>query len=451
MKPYRRKQLPKNIFHLLLGEADQDNAIDVFVGGDSKQTYTPFFDEKDYLAGVFYSWQNKFVHTRVRLQGFKWPKERIYIDVPKLLRYWKSKMKDIPADILHQNNVKAGQVLDPNRDARYMWAKPTWSASASCTNIDVWAEATRQRIANLKNGTAKTVFDPLSHMAIFGVVIAVVACIDKRANSVSYLHEFDDLIGQEADAYLNSGFNYAWNHQVLFKHEVTDYPYMDFLTDQLVVQIAVPEHLPALSKVKHKVPFWKGLTYVNLKKFKQVARHMFITEWKEFALKTLAMFPTDDPAFAEFCGMVKIQPNIILNSAPLLQTSASYLFPTVSPAAPPCMHTLFSSPPLKHYARWQLGELAVDMGWSVNNLMTYYPDTNANRREVLANYHSYRNKLPPRNRCKIFKQKKLCPYDQHTFHLCASAGNPDSPLPDIEDLSPAVFFQHRLKNLQCGS
>lgn len=446
MKPHHRKQLPKGIFYLLLEEVDQDNAIEVFVGGDAKQTYTPFFDEKDCLAGVFYSWQNKFVHTRVRLQGYKWPKERIYIDVEKVLKYWKSKIRNIAEDITHQNKVKASFILDPGRDARFLWAKPTWSGSASCTNIDTWAEITLQRIANLKNGTAKTVFDPLCHMAIFGVVIAVIACIDKRADSINYLHEFDNIIGQEADAFFNSGFNYAWNHQVLFKQEITDFPYLDFITEPLVVQVAVPEHLPELLKAKHKVPFWKGLTYVGFKKFKLVARHKFITEWKEFALKTLALFPVHDPVFAEFCSMVKLQPSITLNSSPFLQTSASYLFPTVSPAAPPCMHTLFSSPPLKHYARWQLGELAVDMGWSVNNLMTYYSDTAANRRAVLANYHSYRKKLPPRNRCKIFKQKKLCPYDQHTFHLCASAGNPASPLPDMEDLSPAVFFQHRLKN-----
>mgnify|MGYP000938746053 CR=1 FL=1 len=450
MKPHQRKQIPRQLYALLLCEPDQDNAIEIFIG-DCKPYFSPFFDDKDRLCAVFYSWQTKFIHTRVKQQNkkIKWPQERIFINVTKLRRYWLPKMDTIADDIIFQNNLKSStkNVIDPSRDARFIWDKPNWMGSAACTNIDTWADITLARINNLKNGTEKAILNPLSHMGILGVMIAVVSCLDKRADSVTYLHEFDDIIGQEADTFLSSELNYAWNFDVMFKSDVKEFPYMDFLTETMVVKLAVPEYLAPLLKIKHKVPFWKGVTYVGIKKFKLFARILFISEWKLFALRLLALIPSpsSDPAFNEFCSKVKLQPTIVLNSTPILQTSANLLFPKVSPHAPPCMQKLFVKPPLKHYARWQLGEISVDMGWSLNNLLTYYTDTPANRREVTANYHSYRKKIPPRNRCKIFKQKDLCPYDNQTFHLCASAGNSSSPLPDIEDLSPALFFQHRLQ------
>ena len=206
MKPYRRKQLPPQIYNLLLCEADQDNAIQVYVG-DCKQTFTPFFNEQNQLVAVFYSWQAKFIHTRIRHSNDKWPIDRLFINVAKLLSHWKGKAKEIWNDIILQNKSRS-EYIDPNRDARMFWDKPSFMGSPECSNIDIWAKYTNERLDALKNNTAKTFPDPHCHMAMLGVSIAVVSCLDSRADSPNYLHEFDEIIGQEADAYLKSNLNY---------------------------------------------------------------------------------------------------------------------------------------------------------------------------------------------------------------------------------------------------
>ena len=446
MHPLQRRQLPRNIHNLHLQTADDDNAIEIHVG-ECKPAYTPFFDAHNQLVGVFYSWQNKFTFTRQRLPDETWPRERVFIDREKVVRFWRYKTETIPNDIEVQN-TRITTLIDPSRDARLLWDRPTWTANPAYSNVDVWVKATQARILALKNGTAKTIFSPSCHMDMLGVIIAVLSCVDKNADSPIYLHEFSEIIGQEADAYLRSGFNYAWNFNVLFKTDIRDFPYLDYLTEPMAVKLPVPDLLSPLLKSKHKVPLWQGYTYIGLRHFQRVVRLMFMTQWKDYALKVLPLCHGLDQtypsslAFAEFSRQVQLQPQVAINSSQLLSTSAAVLFPVLSPLAPPCFVKLFAARPLKHYARWQLGEIAVDMGWSHNNLMAHYVDTPANRREVAANFHAYQKKTPIRHRCKIFKHAKLCPYDANTFHECAGL----EPT-DIEDLSPALFFQRRMASL----
>lgn len=448
MKPHERKQLPRNIHNLSLQEATNNSFIDVFIG-ECKQTFTPFF-ENGQLVAVFYSWQTKFVESKHRIQSTNnWPMERIYINYDKILRYWRLKTSSIASHIIEQNEMIKENPIDPSRDYRLPWEKTEWIGDASCSNIDRWSEITKRRIEQLKLGTAKTIFDKVCHMEMLGVIIAILACIDKRADCVSYLHEFDEIIGQEADAYLRSGFNYAGKYKVLTKSEIDlfKYPYKDYIHELMVVEIPVPELLHPLLRIGHRAPLHKGITYVGIKKFKSAAKIIFINEWKLFALRALRLFPSNDPAFDEFCQKMKLFST--LDTLPGLKTSASLLFPTISPAAPACMQTLFQKLPLKHYARWQLAEIAVDMKWSLNNLMAHYSDTNINRREVTAAYRGYHKKPPTRNRCKLYMRKSICPYNTFTYRACTASSNfddslPPTPIPDIEDLNPAHFFQKRI-------
>lgn len=442
MKASDRKQLPSCLYKLLLSEADDQNSILVFLGEPAVQFYTPFFVNNE-LVAVFYSWQKRFVHSRQRLESKTWPCERVFIDAQKLIKHWMPRKADIYKDIQQKNQSAEAQFIDPRRDARLPWNRNSWIGDSSFSNIDVWADNTQKRLLELKNGTATTIMEGRCHMAVMGVMISVLSCLHANADASSFLHDFDTLIGQEADTYLRGTFNYAWKYPICLKEDIQDYPYIDYLDEHVNVCVDVPEMLSALLKANIKSPLYRGKTYVGIRRFMLVARAIFISEWKQFAVRLFVQFPKDDPAFTEFCSRVKYREKTLsLNPTLIIPTSALLLFPQVSQAAPACMKKMFSSLPLKHYARWQLGELAVDMGWSLNNLMTYYTDTQPNRREVTAVFQSYtRKRVPTRNRCKIYRKNAYCPYSYNTYSMCLGEQN---NLPDIEDLSPALFFQKRI-------
>ena len=437
MKASERKQIPFPLRHLILVEADANHCIEVFVG-DCFPSYTPLF-ENECLVGIFYSWQRRFVHSRTRVTS-NWPKEQIFLNRAQIILHWRNKRDTIGQDLLAQNNrLAAESAINPTLDSRLLWQRSSCEKNPFYAHVDEWVKLTNIRLENLKNGTAKTIFDGTTHMAMLGVILAVLACVDRRADSVSYLHEFDDTIGQEADSYLRSNYNYAWNFPVCFKTEIDDYPFLDTLTEVLNVKVAVPEFLYPLLRMGHKGPLYRGYTYIGVKRFKLVARFIFITQWKEFALKVLASLTGDDPALNEFMEKVQLRKT---NENFSVASSASLLFPVVQSSAPPCIHALFSTRPLKHYARWQLAELAVEMGWSLNNVLAYYNDNQANRREVTAAFKSYQQKPTTRNRCKLYMHKKICPYTVKTCGDCAGGQT------DIEDLRPSQFFKARL--LQAG-
>lgn len=445
----------------------ENTSIEVY-GGDCKPSYTPIFVH-DRLVAVFYSWDTRFISSRERIlsAAYTWPRERIYINRATLLHYWAGKITLIKDDIIEKDKIQKDKIendkiqtacafIDPSRDSRMVWSNSAWKFDATYSNIDLWVTLTQNRILALKSNTAKTTIDPAGHMAVLGVMIAVLACVNKSADHVDYLHEFEEIINQEAWAYFRSGLNYTFGFQVLYKADIIDYPYTDLITETMVVKLDILQlgkHLMKLG-LAYVCPYWKGFTYLGIKQFKVVARLLFIAQWKEFSLRLLKNFPADgiDPAFSDFRSQVRLKsakPSSGLKSANLsgsairhkiiIETSAELLFPVVSDAAPPCMHKLFSAPPLKHYARWQLGELAVDMGWSKNNLMAHYLDTNVNRAAVGALYSSYEKKPPARNLCKIWHSKGYCPYSTATFDLCAGG-----PIADMEDYNPAAFFQRRL-------
>ena len=432
MKAYERKQLPYPLRNMILVEAGKDNSVTVYVGGDCLPSYTPLF-EAGRLVGVFYSWQRRFVHSRKRLNS-NWPQEQIFFDRDQIIRHWRLKRETISGDLLAHNN-RVTESINPALDGRLLWQRSTCEKNSFYAHVDEWVQLTQTRLEHLKNATAKTVFDGTTHMAMMGVILAVVACIDRRADSVSYLHEFDDIIGQEADSYLRSSYNYAAAFPVVFKSDIDDYPFLDTLHEVLNVKVAVPEFLYPLLRVGHKGPLYRGYTYIGVKRFKLVARYLFITQWKLFALKVLASLSAGDPALDEFMEKVKLRKDHEnLNVA----SSAALLFPTVHSSAPPCIHALLSSRPLKHYARWQLAELAVEMGWSLNNLLAYYNDNQVNRREVTAAYKSYQQKPLTQNRCKLYMHKKICPYTVKTCGECTGGQT------DIEDLRPSQFFKARI-------
>ena len=436
MIPSERKQLPRSLHNLILKELDKDDSFCAFVG-DCRPSFTPIF-EKGVLAGVFYSWQSKFVFSRKRVVS-NWPQERIYINREKLVHYWRLKRIEIGPDLLLHNARSVQFNINPQLDARLLWDQPQMLKDEKCSNIDFWAELTMSRLEALKNNTATSFSSGRTNMAMVGVMFSVLACIDRRADSPNYLHEFDDIINKEADAYLRSNYNYAWKFAVCYKSDIKDFPYLDYITETMLVKIPVPEYLSPLLRTGHKVPLYQGYTYVGVKHFKAVARHIFIADWKRFALRLLASLQPlgENLPLDEFMDTVKFRKR----TASIFEEScASLLFPVIHPSAPPCIRTLLATQPLKHYARWQLAELAVEMGWSLNNLLAHYPDNARNRNEVKAAYIGYQKKPILRNRCKMFMAKSLCPYTASTCQDCKGTISAD-----IEDLRPSQFFQRRLQ------
>ena len=437
MIPAERKQLPRSLHYLILKELDQDDSFCAYIG-DCRPTYIPIF-EKGVLAGIFYSWQSKFVFSRKRVGSESWPQEHIYINREKLVHSWRLKRAEIGPDLLLHNARSAHYTINPQLDARLLWDRPQLLKDQKCSNIDFWADLTMARLDALKNDTATSFCSGRTNMAMIGVMFSILACVDRRADSPNYLHEFDDIINKEADAYFRSNYNYAWKFSIAYKSEVNDFPYLDYVTETMLVKVPVPEYLSPLLRTGHKVPFYRGHTYVGIKHFKAVARHMFVSDWKRFALRLLAsLLPLgDNLPLDEFMETVKFKKRA---TSIFEESSASLLFPVVHQSAPPCIRTLLATQPLKHYARWQLAELAVEMGWSLNNLMAHYPDNARNRNEVSSAYKGYQKKPIAPNRCKMFMAKGLCPYTASTCQQCA-----ESASADIEDLRPSQFFQRRLQ------
>lgn len=440
MKPHERKQLPKGLYNLLLVEADAEDSILVWKGPYSRVAYTPLFVD-GVLRAIFFSTQTQFVVTRLKVYTNQWPQDRIYINRTRLLRHCAK--QDLPQLLIMKNQQAAENAVDPSRDPRPLWHHDTWRGQPGFSNIDVWTAATTQRINDLACHRASFELTPSHNMAILGVMLSVIASMHTQDFlTTGSFSPFDEIIGQEADAWLACPHNYAWNFPVLLSTDMGAYPYKSFIAETMVVAVPVLDVLPELQLAFSRYtmpPFWKGTTYVGYRAFKAVARRLFMRDWKRFALQLATGLPLRDPALAEFMSNVRLRslhsPVVLGRSTPAL------LFPFLHPQTPACMKTLFQTRPLKHYSRWQLAELAVDMGWSLADLMFYYTDKEANRREVQASYNLYKTKPPVRNRCKIYMAKNICPYTTETYAHCCGVSAADNGT----DLHPAQNFHRRLQ------
>jgi hypothetical protein len=207
----------------------------------------------------------------------------------------------------------------------------------------------------------------------------------------------------------------------------------------LVVHVRVPEFMPFLGRSGS--PFHDGWTYVGLKAFRTVARKLFHLGWKKWALlffRRMKGFGEADVALLEFMQRTRIKREVVFGMTGPSIASPELLFPVISPLAPPCLQKLFSdSRNLKHYARWQLAELAVDMQWSKTALLNLVKSDY--RHEISASMDSYKRKGPLKARCRILmKSTNLCPFSKQTFHNCCA------DVKDIEDMTPATSFHFRL-------
>jgi hypothetical protein len=426
----QRKQLT-GLGNLRLAEEDTFTGRVLIYHWPARPSYTPIFDG-DTLVGVFFSTDTSLVCTRLRVAESDWPADYVYLNHSKIKA--KGRGRDLRKD-LELMNMKSKGMLDPSRNPRPLWDRPQWDGYAIYSNVDTWARGTLDRLKKLKEGTATTVLDGECNMAMLGIMLGAIACLDPRVG----FDQFDDIIGQEADAYLRNVFNYAYGFRIGEAKTITGYPFGDFLTEKVVVRVNVPENMHFIGKPP---PLYLGRTYIGLDAFKSVARKMFIFKWKMFAgqlrqslnLQSLNSNSATDPALIEFMQKVRLRPmrsNLKISTSPLI------FFPILSLAAPPCLQTLFADRPMKHYARWQLAELAVDMGWTLPDLMSHFHESG--RTEVAAAYQGYQKKPRTTNRCKIYMRSgKLCPFDKHTFDACCGAQI------DIEDMNPALSFQHRL-------
>lgn len=450
MRPNERKQLPPRLYHLFLAELDEfENSITVFSGPDVFPSYTPIFDKNTgKLIGLFLSTQVGMVFSRVTNNAgngkFKpWPSDKLFLDVAKIL----SRPMDFSFKALLELNEKSKQLklIDPSRDPRPLWELSSLPPLLSCSNIDTWVGVVQTRLEHLKKGQAG-VTDRIDMMGMLGIVLGAVACYSS-ADEILTSVKFDEIIGLEADAWLNMPFNHAYMFRTGSVGSISDYPFKSFLKDETtVVCVPVPEFLHFLLREKNVAPFYNGKTYIGLKAFKAIARKMFIQNWKIFTLSVYKKLHDieSDPALSEFMSRVRLRPFQAFNNATsLVSSTPEILFPVPDKSiVPPCLMKLFSGGVdlnLKHYGRWQLAELAVDMGWPKHSILSLVPVKS--RSEIAAAYESYRRAGRTPNRCQIYmRSTDLCPFSSSTFQNCCNA------VTDIEELTPAISLQHRILN-----
>lgn len=436
MKPLQRRQLPPRLYNLSLVEIGIDDSIVVFCGDSVRPSYTPIFDMHDRLVGIFFTTMPNCIFSRRLEENKHWPRDRLFLDRAKISRYYQT--HDVFAELGALNELHK-ESIDPLREARPLWERPTWTVDYSLSNIDAWVCAVEDRVVQLQKGTAQMV-DKKDNMAFFGLVLSAVAClVDGTDMDLFYqLARLDELIELESKCWIAGSINYAYNFKVDFKSAIVDYPYMEWLKESFVVFVAVPEQIQWLGK--NTAPFHMGRTYIGIKAFRPIAQRIFVHGWKRWAIsifRQLNAVQHMDPALVEFMSRTRIWKTKMHTKA-LITSSPDLLFPTLSPSAPACLKKLFiDGRNLKHYARWQLAELAIDMGWSKYSVLNAVKIDY--RSEISAAMESYRRKGTTKKRCLIYmRSTDLCPYSTDTFRNCCSE------VADIEDMSPSVSFQYRL-------
>jgi len=446
MKPQQRRQLPTRLFNLRLVEGDHSDTIVVFCGDMVQPSYTPLFDANDRLVGIFFTPLKQCLFSRRAFTAeedkcsAKWPRELLFLDRAKIIHFYQT--NDVFALLLSLNAKSAG-LIDPMRDARPLWERPHWNVDPQLSNTDLWIAQVEDRLTRLKQGSAKATVDGADNMAFFGIVLAAVASLVPGNDTDLFfqLSRMDEIIDMEAGSWLSQSINYAYQFRVGFADTITDYPHKDFLTEPLVVRIAVPEYLQFLHGTK--APFHFGKTYIGIKAFAPFARRMFVFGWKKWAIQIFRKLNASvdwDPALVEFMARTRLV-HVSPFGKPLLVSTPALILPTVSPFAPACLQKLFSNSGngrnLKHYARWQLAELAVDLEWTKFTVLNLVKPEN--RSEIGAAMDGYRRKGRTKNRCQIYmRSTDLCPYSPSTFRNCCAE------ISDIEDLSPGVSMQYRI-------
>lgn len=438
MKPVHRRQLPSRLYNLSLVECDDNDSIVVFCSDVVRPTYAPLFDANDRLVGIFYSTMAGCIFSR-RSEISKWPRDRLFLDRAKVIRYFQT--HDVFA-ILVALNEKSANLIDPTRDARPIWHRPQWNVDLKLSNVDRWVCAVDERVNLLKSGKARAMgMDGKDNMAFFGIVLSAIACLvdGSDADLFYQLGRMDELIDLEALTWLKSNLNYAYGFDVGYADSISNYPYKDWLKETIVVRVNVPEHLHLFGK-SNLPPCHMGKTYVGIKAFRSIAQRNFVVEWKKWAVAIFRRLgDVIDPALSEFMSRTRLW-KVNPQSKALVESTPDLIFPMISPLAPLCLQKLFSATGgrnLKHYARWQLAELAVDMNWSKFSVLNAVKPEY--RSEISAAMEGYRRKGTTKNRCKIYmRSTDLCPYSTETFRQCCGE------VKDIEDLWPGKSFQYRL-------
>lgn len=410
MLPSQRRQLPRQLFNLTLRVNASDGIL--VYRYPARPTYTPFFDKNDNLVGVFLSTVDEMVACRVRVENTM-PCDKIFVDVNMVLKW--ARKKNLVQELINLNNV-SGHLIDPDRDPSPFWEKKIWPRDPLYSSIDYWALKTKERIHMLKNGTARTLFDGDCNMAMIGVMLAM-----------EDFTAFDSLIQQEADAYARMPFNYAWQFETVLVHDI-DYPFKDHLKENVVVRVKVPEFLHLLDKPP---PFFRGVTYIDYTLFKPTARKLFMLGWKRFAASLSNL--VSSPQFSEFLTLIKLP----LFREAKVQFSPSTPSEILQPDAtvPPCLISLFAVKPFKHYARWQLACLAVDLKWPEHILARELAGQSATVvGEVVKHYRSYKQRPTLKARCRVYMHSGLCPYTARTCSQCTGQDQ------DIENMTPAGNF-----------
>lgn len=443
MKAIHRRQLLANARGLIFSTLDEDGGVNIFVG-DCKPTCVPLFIN-DELKGIFFSFQNSLITGRLKqkdsLTG--WPIDRVFLNIPKILKRNSNHMEE-----MIQANRRGIGLIDPRRDPLPPWERDLLKELPKDINIDDWVLKTQSRHEELKKGIATCDFSANVNLALVGVVLSVVASLPTKNVTVRDLDSFSTLASLEADSYLRtSDFNHAYGFEIL-PIGTSDLPkdYTSFIPPGTLVRVRVPEQLIYLPKMS--LLLFQGWAYMGLEEFKNVRKKLLIRSWKAFIMHVYTQLRDfQDPALDEFMSKVQIRSRTIL-SGHLIQSHPNLLLgKQISPTAPPCLQTLFGDKTknIKHYNRWQLAELAVEMNWSIETLLAEYNDSKSGINEVKAAFASYSRKTHLKGRCKIYMNTGLCPYNRETYLNCLSQGKEAPPMIDIEEMSPSVSFQIRLR------
>jgi hypothetical protein len=445
MKALHRRQLLANPRGLIYANLENDNSVFIFVG-DCKPTCVPIFIN-DELKGLYFSFQNTMVLSRQKQKNSSsgWPVDRVFLNIAKIL-----KRKTNFMDEMIQANVGGIGLIDPRRDPLPPWERDLMKELPKFIHIDDWVLKTQLRQEELKKGIAVSDYCSSINLAITGVILAVVASLPSRNASLRDLDAYTPLASLEADSYLRtSDLNFTYGYELLPYGTKLPPDFAPFISPGTLVKIRVPENLMFLSK---NPLLYQGWAYVGLADFKNIRSRLLMRSWKLFILHVYEKLQEiDDPSLHEFMDKVRLKSKLNFQNG-LVPSHPRLILGELSGSAPKCLHTLFGGGEkrvIKHYHRWQLAELAVDMGWPLDVLIQEYKDSKTGIIEVKAAYNSYSRKNRLNGRCKIYMNGGLCAYNRETYLNCLSNGLEKPPMIDIEDMSPSISFQIRLsKNVK---